>query len=107
MGQKYNKKDNNCLGYPALYSWEQANKSFSYENWRLPTIIELFSIVSYNCFQPTINSLAFPNSYSGFYWSTTKYEQQTKVYGVFFLYGEIALSEMRFKRNIRFVKDML
>jgi hypothetical protein len=41
--------------------------------WRVPTRIELISIVDYGGSRPTINGTYFPNTTASAYWSSTKY----------------------------------
>lgn len=42
-----------------------------YNDWRLPNIFELFSIVDYSNYDPTIDTNFFPNAISQDYWSST------------------------------------
>gem|GEM_PF-2805885 len=42
-----------------------------YDDWRLPDIRELKSIVDYSTFSPAINTSYFPNTVSAGYWSST------------------------------------
>lgn len=42
-----------------------------HSGWRLPTMIELLSIVDYGAFDPSINKAFFKGAESGFYWSST------------------------------------
>jgi hypothetical protein len=46
-----------------------------YTDWRLPTIKELYSIVDYDTYyyNPLINHLYFPETWSDTYWSSTSY----------------------------------
>jgi len=61
----------------SIYSWEQSLAYCEdlnlggYTDWRLPTIKELRSIVDYSRYDPSINMNYFPNTVSGFYWSST------------------------------------
>jgi len=42
-----------------------------FTNWRLPNIKELRSIVAMNCFDPSINETAFPNTPISGFWSSS------------------------------------
>ena len=59
------------------HSWSEAlsiceNFFFAnYSDWRLPTKEELRSIVSFQHFDPAVNVIAFPDTMSAFYWSST------------------------------------
>jgi hypothetical protein len=42
-----------------------------FTDWRVPAIIELFSLVDLSAAAPTINSTYFPGTVAGIYWSST------------------------------------
>jgi formylglycine-generating enzyme required for sulfatase activity len=42
------------------------------DDWRLPTSIELVSIVDYGQRSPSINGTYFPSTPKGFFWSSTQ-----------------------------------
>lgn len=46
----------------------------THTDWRLPNVKELTSIVDYGRVSPAINPTYFPNTQSGYYWSSTAYE---------------------------------
>ena len=84
-GQTYdgNNDDGNqviCEGSPAFGNWQQAfawaadsnaNSTYGYNDWRLPNIKELGSIVDFGSAKPAINQSIFPNTISGPYWTST------------------------------------
>ena len=74
--------------------WESAKKYCEnlkiggYTDWRLPHIDELMSIVNKNHYAPAIDTEAFPDTKSDYYWSNTSQKKDfTKVWLVFFYYG--------------------
>jgi len=64
---------------PDIYEWQDAlsyceNLTLAgYDDWRLPNVNELQSLVDYERYDPTINTTYFPNTLSSFYWSSTTY----------------------------------
>lgn len=78
------------------YTWEGAfnyvaslnqNNFGGWNNWRLPNQMELYSIVDYGTFNPSIYSL-FTNTQNSFYWSsTTRKQDTTNAWAVNFLSG--------------------
>jgi hypothetical protein len=61
-----------------------------YTDWRLPSDIELMSIVNYGTYGPSINTTYFPNTNSSFYWSSTTYADDTSsAWGVYFYDGNV------------------
>jgi hypothetical protein len=76
LGQQW-QKDNTCELTPGLYHWQEAmllakeNTDSDSDNWRLPTIKELNSIVEYQCNNPAINQAVFPNAGKNMHWSST------------------------------------
>jgi hypothetical protein len=59
------------------YTWKQAldlpiTEDFAgFSDWRVPNIEELRSIAAINCFNPAINEMAFPNTPSDWFWSSS------------------------------------
>ena len=64
----------------AWFSWEDALKESDKQradNWRLPTIHELRSLLSRRCKDPALNSEVFPNAPSWAFWSATEFSQNS------------------------------
>ena len=75
---------------PTSVSWINA-KSYcqnlvlaSHDDWRLPSVIELQSIVSYSQVDPAINTQIFANTELNSYWSATSSAAGGNVLGVSF-----------------------
>lgn len=60
-----------------------------YIDWRLPSVVELASIVDVGTYNPSINATVFPGTPAlGFYWSSTRYAGDTgSAWGVYFNNG--------------------
>ena len=62
---------------PGTYTWKQAlayadtSTLAGYEDWRLPNVNELESLVEYSQYDPSIDTTYFPNTQSSTYWSST------------------------------------
>jgi len=75
------------LTYTEAISYCNSLTLSNYDNWRVPTIKELRSIVDRSRINPAINQ-AFLNSVNSFFWSSTLYQVDTKkVWSIFFADG--------------------
>ena len=77
LGQVWNGKA--CAGTAVTYSWYEANKVVErvnekgyagYNDWRLPMVPNLASIVERRCLNPRINTTVFPATPLGPFWSS-------------------------------------
>jgi len=79
QGQTFNNTNQACEGSIGTYHWQdalvQAKDSVlaGSSDWRLPNIKELTSLVETACYNPSINIIAFPNTASSVYWSSSAY----------------------------------
>lgn len=68
VGQTWNAGASRCEGAPIAVAWQQALTAATQEatstgqNWRLPNIKELASIVELQCYGPAFNLEVFPNA---------------------------------------------
>lgn len=89
----------------AVQYCKSLNKSTK-QNWRLPTIQELFTIIDFNKKRPAINSNFYNTDRSGAYWSSTKEfkSDEIKYWTVDFYKGRVTTdksSEAQFTRCVR------
>ena len=73
MGQTWT--GTTCSGSATGYTWDQAvalTSTFAgYNDWRLPNIRELQTIVDRTTYSPSINSSIFPNTTASHFWSAS------------------------------------
>ena len=63
-----------CTGTASSHTHEQAmSLAQAASGWRLPNVKELTSIADKGCQSPAIDSTAFPNTPSAWYWSSSPY----------------------------------
>jgi hypothetical protein len=79
-GQTWNSDTNACTGSASTNNWQAALRTAvtanddnhrNYNDWRLPNRTELESLVDITTSDPAIDTNAFPNTPSGFFWSST------------------------------------
>jgi len=61
------------LGWEDAVDFAEALEFAGYDDWYLPEIKELETIVDYGAVGPAINATYFPNTQAGNYWSSTTY----------------------------------
>ena len=126
-GQTYDGGDTNsdgiiCEGSPTFGSWQQAfawaadsnaNVDYGYNDWRLPNIKELGSIVDFGSAIPAINQSIFPNTSTGSYWTSTPSKaldvdsnDDTQSASIWFHTGDHGLNKRTANLYLRLVRDI-
>lgn len=93
----------------AKYSFEAAQQfceslQIDDRSWRLPTLDELYSIVTYEWHRPTLDTSIFGHMMHRYYWSDEFNEQQSYVVG--FKLGSVATSNKKNHSYLRCVSDL-
>ncbi|SHA21832.1 hypothetical protein BTHERMOSOX_1203 [Bathymodiolus thermophilus thioautotrophic gill symbiont] len=99
-------------GSASKVTWRKAlrsakeSKFAGYNDWRLPNIKELASLVKRNCHSPSINKRLFPNTPSAFFWSSSpSYLRKHKSLQVRFLSGSEREKKRSFEKSgVRLVR---
>ena len=96
-GQRFNTVTNACDGHAVVYTWDAALQQAQSVNtlgfagandWSVPNIKELGSLVERQCVHPSINATVFPNTSSSFFWSSSSYAYGSgNAWVVYFGYG--------------------
>jgi len=69
-----------CSGTAIRYSWQDAkayceeSDDSNHSDWRLPNVRELHSLIDYTRYNPAVDKIAFPQTRSDLYWSSTPIE---------------------------------
>ncbi|WP_324172832.1 DUF1566 domain-containing protein [Sulfurimonas sp.] len=100
-------QDNYKLSITYYQSQEYCSKLVigKYNNFRMPTLRELQSIVDYKKFDPAIKK-GFDYVSNEYYWSTTPFADDNKiVWLINFKKGERTVKDMHYDRHIRCVQS--
>ena len=61
------------IAWSAAITWAEGLTFATHDDWRLPNVKELQSIVDYGTSTPAINTTYFPNTQFNYYWSSTTF----------------------------------
>ncbi len=113
VGQQWNPSTQQCTGEALRLTWKEALQAASSyqaankDNWRVPNIKELVSIVERQCVDPAANLAIFANSPSEHYWSSTPNTAATKkleAWAVAFYNGRIDSNDKQSDFYVRMVR---
>jgi hypothetical protein len=101
-----------CTGGASTYAWQQALQladTASYagkDDWRLPELKELASIVERACHSPAIDQWVFPATPSAWYWSSRSVTSCSGgAWGVSFEYGDAGSDDEGSANHVRLVRS--
>jgi len=93
------------IGWNGAIDWAEALSFATQNDWRLPNIKELVSIVDYSRFVPAIDTAFFPNTKSDRYWSSTTIAGYTGLaWGVGFYGGFVSYNDKTVAYYVRAVR---
>ncbi|MGC3836392.1 DUF1566 domain-containing protein [Moritella viscosa] len=75
-----------------------------YNDWRLPTRLELQSIINYSQIIPAVETVFFPHTQNHYYW-TADIDDLESAWMVNFLYGNIQGNLTNIPRAVRLVRS--
>ena len=110
-GQTWSAQEGECTGHAAQLVWSEAltaaqnDTTAGYDDWRVPNIKELGSIVERECVAPSLNLSAFPSSPAENFWtSTTVANEVDRAWSVAFYNGKNNTKSKVVDLHIRFVR---
>jgi PKD repeat protein/pimeloyl-ACP methyl ester carboxylesterase len=94
------------MTWEAAISYCEGLSLGGYSDWRLPNRNDLLSLVDYTRYDPAIDTTAFPDTMSSYYWSSTTYAPYS-VYAwcVYFDYGLVSHDLRSYDSYVRAVRS--
>lgn len=95
VGKQWDATAQQCTGAAKRMSWQvamnlPAAQGTEGKRWRLPTYIELLTLVDLNCTGPAVNARWFGDDDATYLWSSSSYEQLADyAWGLKYARGEI------------------
>lgn len=83
LGQIWQASSKTCSGVSSQITWQEAlllaeqSTLASYDDWRLPNVKELATLVERSCVDPAMNISLFPSALAENYWTATSQNVQT------------------------------
>jgi hypothetical protein len=113
IGQVFQASDNQCIDDAQQLTWQQAlNMAHGFtfagaDDWRLPNLKELTSLIERQCVRPSINTELFPLTPSDDFWSSTpSLTDPERAWVVAFFNGSNSLREKQLSVFVRLVRNV-
>jgi hypothetical protein len=121
-GKTWNKENKQCEGKASIHNWQQAlaivkkenqKELLTYNDWRLPNIKELSSLVETSCINPSIDAFTFAKAYNKEvenydFWTSSVYELYPgRAWHVNFNLGHDFATDKRNYKQVRLVRSGL
>ncbi|MDP2024647.1 DUF1566 domain-containing protein [Sulfuriferula sp.] len=104
LGQRWDGKT--CIGKANSYTWGEAivldQEHTERNNWRLPSLDELKSILDFSRTAPAIDTTAFPETPSAYFWTSTT-SSHSMAWGVDFNLRGSTTGSHKFNNHVRLV----
>ncbi len=114
VGQSWDNASKVCIGEPLELNWEQAHaEAVKYtlsdgDEWRVPNIKELTTLLESRCSQPQVNAFVFPSTYRySFFLSSTVQAREDKpnnIYILAMLSGSVEITSKTDVSHVKLVK---
>jgi len=113
-GQTWNSGSCTESGWASMFTWmsalqhAHAESAFAgYDDWRLPNIKELGTIVEISCSAPAINAAVFPGAPGGLFWSSSpNFSDSGKAWPIQFTHGISYPAEKSSMASVRLVRSV-
>lgn len=113
LGQTFDAANNQCVSDAQQMTWQQALTTahgFTFagtNDWRVPNVKELTSLVERQCVRPAINTELFPLTPSDDYWSSTpSVADPERSWVVAFFNGSNSLRQRQLSVFVRLVRNV-
>ncbi|MFK5892083.1 MAG: DUF1566 domain-containing protein [Pseudomonadota bacterium] len=114
IGKMWNSETKECEGDASIHNWKESlnevhnlNQTgfLSQQDWRLPNIKELASIVDLSCVSPAIDQTVFPDTDNAEFWTSSVFEQYPgRAWYLHFGLGHDYPADKRYFKQLRLVR---
>ena len=107
-GLMWQQDESDAMTWEAALTYCEDLELAGHDDWRLPNVNELQTVIDYNAYEPAIDTSFFPGAMPQYYWSSTTYEENddtdNNAWNVFFSNGDLYTTDMSGKSNSAYVR---